>query len=41
LAVGLPINHIYEKMSERPRDVNQKEVEMLQLEAMLEKVFGN
>lgn len=39
LAANLPINHIYEKMSERPRDVNQEEVDMAQLEAMLGKVF--
>lgn len=39
LATSLPINHIYEKMSERPKDVNQEEVDMAALEAMLVKVF--
>ncbi|MEH6544378.1 MAG: ATP-binding protein [Porticoccaceae bacterium] len=39
LAESLPINHIYEKMSERPKDVNQGEADMTILEAMLEKVF--
>ena len=41
LATSLPINHIYEKMSERPKDVNQDEADMDLLEAMLEKVFEN
>jgi len=41
LASSLPINHIYEKMSERPNDVNQEEANMTLLEAMLEKVFEN
>lgn len=39
LAANLPINHIYEKMSERPSDVSQEDVDMAQLEAMLERVF--
>lgn len=39
LAVHLPINHIYEKMSERPRDVSQSEVDLSALDAMLNKVF--
>jgi hypothetical protein len=41
LSTSLPINHIYEKMSERPRDVRQEEVDMAQLEAMLERVIEN
>jgi hypothetical protein len=41
LTASLPINHIYEKMSERPKDVNQGEADMTILEAMLEKVFKN
>lgn len=41
LAENLPINHIYEKMSERPKDVNQGEVDMVLLEALLGKVFEN
>ena len=41
LATSLPINHIYEKMSERPRDVNQEEIDMAALEAMVDKVFKN
>lgn len=39
LAGSLPINHIYEKMSERPRDVNQKETDFAALEALLDQVF--
>lgn len=39
LAANLPINHIYEKMAERPRDVNQEAVDMTALEAMLGRVF--
>lgn len=41
LAAHLPINHIYEKMAERPRDVNQDAADFEALEAMLEKVFEN
>lgn len=41
LAANLPINHIYEKMAERPRDVNQEAADMAALEAMLDKVFEN
>jgi hypothetical protein len=41
LAGNLPINHIYEKMSERPKDVNQEMVDMAALEAMLDKIFEN
>jgi hypothetical protein len=41
LATSLPIHHIYEKMSERPKDVNQGEADMALLEAVLEKVFKN
>lgn len=39
LTASLPINHIYEKMSERPRDVKQEDIDMAALEAMLNKVF--
>jgi hypothetical protein len=39
LAGTLPINHIYEKMSERPKDVSQEEMNMAAIEALLEKVF--
>jgi hypothetical protein len=41
LSASLPINHIYEKMSERPRDVRQEEADMDKLEALLNKVFGS
>jgi hypothetical protein len=41
LSATLPINHIYEKMSERPRDVRQENVDMDQLDALLNKVFGS
>ncbi|MDA7861483.1 ATP-binding protein [bacterium] len=39
LSGSLPINHIYEKMSERPQDVQQEEFDTTALEALLEKVF--
>jgi histidine kinase/DNA gyrase B/HSP90-like ATPase len=39
LAASLPINHIYEKMSERPKDINQDEVNMDKLESLMNKVF--
>lgn len=39
LAASLPINHIYEKMAERPRDVSQETADMAKLEALLNKVF--
>ena len=39
LAVNLPINHIYEKMAERPRDVSQESADMAALESMLDRVF--
>jgi len=39
LAGTLPINHIYEKMAERPNDVNQEEANIAAIEALLEKVF--
>lgn len=39
LATHLPINHIYQKMAERPRDIRQEEEEMAELEKLLEKVF--
>ena len=41
LAANLPVNHIYEKMSERPKDVNQEKADMSALEALLEQVFEN
>jgi len=39
LSANIPINHIYEKMSERPKDVNQDESNMDELEALLDHVF--
>ena len=39
LTTNLPINHIYEKMSERPKDINQGEIEMKALEVLLDRVF--
>lgn len=39
LAGNLPINHIYEKMSERPKDIDQENVDMEALESMIERVF--
>lgn len=39
LAGTLPINHIYEKMSERPKDVSQEEADLAAIDALLEKVF--
>lgn len=39
LAGTLPINHIYEKMSERPNDINQEEANIASIEALIEKVF--
>ena len=41
LAANLPINHIYEKMAERPRDVSQEAADLAELEAMLDKVFDS
>lgn len=41
LSMNLPINHIYKKMSERPRDVSQDEVDMAILENILGKVFDS
>lgn len=41
LAVSLPINHIYEKMSERPKDVNQEEADMAALESLINRIFEN
>lgn len=39
LATLLPINHIYERMCERPIDVNQKEINFEALDALLDEVF--
>ena len=39
LSSQLPINHIYETMSVRPREVNQKEVDMAALDALLNQIF--
>jgi hypothetical protein len=39
LAAQLPINHIHEKMSGRPKDVSQEAADMSALDSMLEKVF--
>lgn len=41
LAVNLPINHIFEKMAERPHDVSQDVEDMYSIEAILDKIFGN
>jgi hypothetical protein len=41
LAASLPINHIYEKMSERPKDVDQENAEMAMLESMLQGYVEN
>lgn len=40
LAGNLPIHHIYEKMSERPKDIQQDQIDAAALEAMVNKVFG-
>lgn len=40
LAVYLPVNHIYEKMAERPRDISQEEDNLLSVDDVLNKVFG-
>ncbi|WP_394168222.1 ATP-binding protein [Saccharospirillum alexandrii] len=39
LAGNLPINNIYEKMAERPSDVNQNIDEMSSLDFLVEKIF--
>lgn len=39
LSLSLPVNHIYEKMSERPKDVKQGEVDMADLESLLKKAL--
>ena len=39
LAKNLPINHIYEKMAERPNDIQQDELDMSILESIFKKVF--
>lgn len=39
LAETLPINHIFEKMSERPKDIRQEAVDMLAIEILIDKVF--
>ncbi|MDB4634105.1 ATP-binding protein [Rubripirellula sp.] len=41
LAMGLPIHHIYEKMSERPRDINQEDVDFAAIEELIERVMKN
>jgi len=40
LAQLLPINHIHQKMSERPRDVNQQKVDLTALDELIEKVIA-
>lgn len=39
LAVSLPINHIYEKMAERPKDVGQSDADLAAIDELLNKVF--
>jgi hypothetical protein len=39
LAEHLPLNHIYQKMSESPREINQDDVTNALLEAIMNKVF--
>jgi hypothetical protein len=39
LAEHLPLNHIYQKMSESPRDINQEDVTDRLLEAIMNRVF--
>ncbi|WP_297824103.1 hypothetical protein [uncultured Paraglaciecola sp.] len=39
LAENLPLNHIYQKMSESPRDIDQENVTDALLEAIMSRVF--
>ena len=39
LALHLPINHIYQKMSESPSDINQEIPDQNLFSSILEKVF--
>jgi hypothetical protein len=39
LAENLPLNHIYQKMSESPRDIDQESVTDALLEAIMSSVF--
>lgn len=39
LAENLPLNHIYQKMSDSPRDINQENVTDALLEAIMSRVF--
>ena len=40
LAENLPLNHIYQKMSESPRDIDQENVSDVLLDAIMSRVFG-
>ena len=40
LAERIPINHIYEKMSESPREINQQELDLTTLKKLIEKVMS-
>lgn len=41
LAENLPLNHIYQKMSESPKDIYQDDVANILLESIMNKVFGD
>ena len=41
LAKRLPVNHIYEKMSERPKDIKQEDVDFSAFDEILERVMQN
>jgi hypothetical protein len=38
--VNLPINHIYDKMSERPQDINQQEIDLEALNKLIDKALA-
>ncbi len=39
LAENIPLNHIYQKMSERPNDISQESIDSKLLESILDKIF--
>ncbi len=39
LSLRLPIHHIYEKMAEKPKDVDQSKIDKIVLGSILEKIF--
>lgn len=41
LSATLPINHIYEKMSERPKDVSQEEEHLKLIDELIAQAFGS